>query len=55
MSRYELFQSQTTVFILLMPDTPKQGTAKAFSSVDPLLNMKQNDTQTHIVRISAIN
>lgn len=44
MSRYELFQSQTALLILLMPDTPK-----TCRSAEPHLNMKQNETQ--VVRI----
>ncbi len=43
MSKYELFQSQTALLILLMPDTPK-----TCSSVEPHLNLKQNDTRTQV-------
>ncbi|KAL1260757.1 hypothetical protein QQF64_008584 [Cirrhinus molitorella] len=45
---YELFQSQTALLILLMPDMPKQDTPKTCSSVEPHLNMKENDTRTQM-------
>lgn len=54
MSRYELVQSQTALLILLMPDTTKQDTPKTCSSAEPHLNIKQNDTQTQVVRIFVI-
>ncbi|KAK7156424.1 hypothetical protein R3I94_006475 [Phoxinus phoxinus] len=48
MSRYELFQGQTTLFIVFMLDMPKQDTPKTCRFAEPQLNMTQSDTLTRM-------